>query len=708
MPRKRRLLKTPTTYKPDTALSKGNASKKVAKKANNNSLSYANKYPKTITNKGDNNSTGSKKSNTANTVLSVIFNVFVSVPAFFIVLYKKSRKLGIAVTFFLIVIVLILFDTILNSSKIYGGVTIGDVDVSNLTVSEAETQINEYYNRIINDKSVYIFSDEEAYNSINIDDYFQQRDALAEQISAEEDAKNTKIITTNSTDLGAFVDSYSLANSAFEVGKHFNYLERLSSKLFGKHFDVNLYFGDGFDQLLNNLNSYIGDSHVDYNVEFNGDKFVVTQGHDGNAINAEHLSNSLENELLSNSNEVSKLYVVPEYDPIIIDEAAANEVSDKLNSFCKSGVNFTFNSNIQEIDSKAMSSWVKTDVVNKQLIPTFDYQIFLKDIKSKFESNTSMDGISIAKSDDGFNVFLQNDVSVPDYSSAIDKLNLELENFNDNNTSINICIQTSDKTNNFTFDEALNYGIIRKLSYFTTTYTSTRSTVNRNHNIHLVSDILNNTIIKPDSEFSFLGTTGEMSEEDGFLAAGAMSNGEIIQSVAGGVCQVATTVFNAAYDAGLDITERHNHQMQISSYPTGLDAAVNVPDQDLTFVNDTTSDVMLRAEYDDTSVTISLYGACEKRNIKTETTDPKTENKYATKYEENDQIDKDKWSIKTRGVDGVSMTATRTVTNDKGNLLHKDAFYSYYIPTNEVVLVGVGSDISKIKQMRESDSSKNE
>lgn len=703
MPNKRRPLNTPTTYRPDTVLNRTNVSKQNQKKVGTSSLAYTNRFSK-------NNTQSCKTSNSAHkkSATNIVSNAIVSVPAFFIALYKKSRKLGIAVTFFLIVIVLILFDAILNSSKIYGGITIGDVDVSNLTVSEAETQINAYYNRIIKDKSVYIFSDEEAYNSINIDDYFQQHDALAEQISAEEDVRNTKIVTTNSTELGAFVDSYSLANSAFEVGKHFNYFERLSSKLFGKHFDVSLYFGDGFDQLLNNLNSYIGDSHVDYNVEFNGDKFVVMQGHDGNAINAEHLSNSLENELLSNSNEVSKLYVVPEYDPIIIDEAAANEVRNKLNSFCKSGVNFTFNSNIQEIDSKTMSNWVKTNVVNRQLIPTFDYQIFLKDIKSKFESNTSMDGISFSKSDDGFNVLLQNDASVPDYSGAISDLNSRLNDNAASDQQIEIEILESSKTNNFTFDEAVNYGIIRKLSYFTTTYTSTRSTVNRNHNIHLISDILNNTIIKPDDEFSFLGTAGEMSEEDGFLAAGAMSNGEIVQSVAGGVCQVATTVFNAAYDAGLDITERHNHQMQISSYPTGLDAAVNVPDQDLTFVNDTTSDVMLRAEYDDTSVTISLYGACEKRNIKTEKTEPTTEKKYSTKYEETDQLSKDKWSIKTRGIDGVSMTATRTVTNDKGNILHKDAFYSYYIPTNEVVLVGVGSDISKIKQMRESDSSKDE
>lgn len=708
MPRQRRPLKTPTTYKPDSTLNKASSAGKKGNTHNKRSKAYTNKTAHKSSKQNNTQKSSVVKASTLRNVFDVVFNIVVSIPAFFIALYKKSRKLGIAVTVLLLIAILIMFDAAVNSNKIYGGISIGDVDVSNLTVKEAQDKVSDYYNKKIQDKSIYIFSDEIAYDSINIDDYFQQRDALAEQISAEEDARNTKIVTTNSSELGAFVDSNLLANSAFEVGKHFNYFERLGAKLFGKHFDVALSFGDGFDGLVNNLNSFAGSVHVDYNVEFNGSSFSVTSGHDGNAINADSLSNTLQASFFNDDAEVSKILVSPEYDPIIIDESVAGQVCDKLNAFCSNGASFSFDSNYKEISNVVLSGWIKTKVDDRQLTPYFDYQLFLKDIKSKFESNASLDGISITNNNNELMVTLENDVSVPDYSSAIAELNSKLENSDTNNERPNIEIKKSDKTNNFTFDEAVNYGIIRKLSYYTTTYTSTRSTVNRNHNIHLVSDILNNAIIKPNSEFSFLGTAGEMTEEDGFLAAGAMSNGEIVQSVAGGVCQVATTVFNAAYDAGLDITERHNHQMQISSYPTGLDAAVNVPDQDLTFINDTTSDVLLRAEYDDTSVTISLYGACTKRNIETTKTDPKTEKKYTTTYEETNQLSKDKWSIKTRGVNGVSMTATRTVTDEHGNVIHKDAFYSYYIPTNEVVLVGEGSDVSKIKQQRESESNKNE
>ncbi len=64
-------------------------------------------------------------------------------------------------------------------------------------------------------------------------------------------------------------------------------------------------------------------------------------------------------------------------------------------------------------------------------------------------------------------------------------------------------------------------------------------------------------------------------------------NGELQTGLGGGVCQVSTTVFNAAYEAGLPITARTNHALYISHYPLGRDATVNYPDIDLKFVNDT-------------------------------------------------------------------------------------------------------------------------
>ena len=143
---------------------------------------------------------------------------------------------------------------------------------------------------------------------------------------------------------------------------------------------------------------------------------------------------------------------------------------------------------------------------------------------------------------------------------------------------------------------------------YTTEFTSGAGTENRNHNIRLVSDLLNDSVAPAGGTWSFNGTSGECNAERGFLGAGAIIDGEYEDAVGGGICQVATTVFNAVYDAGYPVPTRYNHSLYIASYPAGRDAAVSWDELDLVWKNDGASDVLMRTSYTDTSVTVTLYG----------------------------------------------------------------------------------------------------
>src|SRR5439155_1001097 len=116
------------------------------------------------------------------------------------------------------------------------------------------------------------------------------------------------------------------------------------------------------------------------------------------------------------------------------------------------------------------------------------------------------------------------------------------------------------------------------------------------------------TMIRPGSTFSFNGTTGDRNASKGFLEAPVIINGELTTGLGGGVCQVSTTVFNAAYEAGLNITARTNHALYISHYPQGRDATVDYPNVDLKFVNDTGHWLLLGTFVTDSSLTVNLYG----------------------------------------------------------------------------------------------------
>src|SRR5206468_8585706 len=131
--------------------------------------------------------------------------------------------------------------------------------------------------------------------------------------------------------------------------------------------------------------------------------------------------------------------------------------------------------------------------------------------------------------------------------------------------------------------------------------------------------LVDGKLIAPGSTFSFNGATGERSAAKGFLEAPVIINGEVQTGLGGGVCQVSTTVFNAAYDAGLSITARTNHALYISHYPTGRDATVNYPDTDLKFVNDTKHWLLLRTFVGSSSLVVTLYGAPTGRRVVTDT-----------------------------------------------------------------------------------------
>ena len=132
---------------------------------------------------------------------------------------------------------------------------------------------------------------------------------------------------------------------------------------------------------------------------------------------------------------------------------------------------------------------------------------------------------------------------------------------------------------------------------------------NRIHNVQLVARLIDGKLIAPGATFSFNRATGERTAAKGFREAPVIINGEVTTGLGGGVCQVSTTVFNTAYEAGLKITARTNHALYISHYPQGRDATVDYPDVDLRFVNDTPHWLLLRTFVGSSSLVVDLYGA---------------------------------------------------------------------------------------------------
>jgi vancomycin resistance protein YoaR len=211
---------------------------------------------------------------------------------------------------------------------------------------------------------------------------------------------------------------------------------------------------------------------------------------------------------------------------------------------------------------------------------------------------------------------------------------------------------------------------------------------NRIHNVQLVAHLVNDKLIAPGATFSFNKTTGERNAAKGFLEAPVIVNGELTTGLGGGVCQVSTTVFNAAFEAGLDITERTNHALYISHYPQGRDATVDYPDVDLKFVNDTGNWLLLRTFVGPSTLTVGLYGTPTHRKVTSTVTPLVVHGKPPIKKTVDPSLKPGEVVVDDPGVPAMSTSVTRDVYAPGGKLLHHDTWYSSYRASPKLVRIG--------------------
>jgi vancomycin resistance protein YoaR len=211
---------------------------------------------------------------------------------------------------------------------------------------------------------------------------------------------------------------------------------------------------------------------------------------------------------------------------------------------------------------------------------------------------------------------------------------------------------------------------------------------NRIHNVQLVSHLVDKHVIAPGTTFSFNQTTGARTAEKGFKEAPVIINGELQTGLGGGVCQVSTTVFNAAYEAGLPMVSRTNHALYISHYPQGRDATVNYPDTDLKFTNDTGHWLLLRTWVGSSSLTVALYGTPVHRRVVSETRPLVVSGPVPTKKLPDPALFVGQRVVEETGEPPRSTSVRRRVYDAKGKLLYDTTFYSSYRGEPTVVRTG--------------------
>lgn len=147
------------------------------------------------------------------------------------------------------------------------------------------------------------------------------------------------------------------------------------------------------------------------------------------------------------------------------------------------------------------------------------------------------------------------------------------------------------------------------LASFSTRYNA--SDTNRTTNLRLASEKINGTVLIPGEEFSYNTIVGERTTAAGYKDAKIFSDGEIIDGLGGGICQISSTLYNAALYANLEITDRRNHQFVTSYLKAGLDATVVYGSQDFKFKNSRQYPIKIVSEVKNGTAKIQIYGLRE-------------------------------------------------------------------------------------------------
>ncbi len=241
-------------------------------------------------------------------------------------------------------------------------------------------------------------------------------------------------------------------------------------------------------------------------------------------------------------------------------------------------------------------------------------------------------------------------------------------------------------------DNVNDLGITELLAEGTSHYRG--SIANRVFNLTLAANRINGTLIPPGEVFSFNKTIGDVSALTGYKQAYIISGGRTILGDGGGVCQVSTTMFRAALNAGMPIVERNQHAYRVSYYEQdsapGIDAAIYTPNIDFKFKNDTKHHILIQTVIDEANqaLTFRLYGTKDGREATigqpvTVSTAPAPE----PLYQDDPELPKDQIKQIDFAAPGAHVYFTYKVEKD-GKVIIDDTFTSRYRPWQAVFLKG--------------------
>ncbi len=213
----------------------------------------------------------------------------------------------------------------------------------------------------------------------------------------------------------------------------------------------------------------------------------------------------------------------------------------------------------------------------------------------------------------------------------------------------------------------------------------------RNFNLKLAASKINGTVLQPHAEWSFNSNVGERSEKEGYKIAHVITAGEMVDGLAGGTCQISTTLFGAAFFAGLDIPDTTNHSRPSVYTPLGFDATVVWPDTDLVLKNPYEFPVAIHYRVAGGEAVVEILGPKRPWTKVTFARKVLEETPYPTEERLDDEMPFGQTQLDQPGFNGYKLTRFRRFFDGK-KMVKEQKWTVNYKPVTEYVRRGTNKD----------------
>ena len=277
------------------------------------------------------------------------------------------------------------------------------------------------------------------------------------------------------------------------------------------------------------------------------------------------------------------------------------------------------------------------------------------------------------------------DVDGVDLAMSVEEAQRQVESEDKDEYSFKLNITKADKTISDLGLEAFPYLI----SEFTTKYDA--SNVNRSINLRIAAEKINGTVLMPGEEFSYNKVVGKRTVEEGYKDAKIYADGGVVDGLAGGICQISSTLYNAVLLANLEVTERYNHTYTTSYLPGGRDATVVWGSKDFKFVNTRSYPIKIEASVKSGIAEFKFHGIAEETEYEIKIIPVVTGSiPFSTVYEDDPSLPFGVERVKQGGHSGCRVTTYKEVRLN-GNTISKDVITTdTYNPMKKIIIRGVG------------------